>query len=269
MATSRLPPAGMNFKEPSDHVQSRAVPAGRIDFRAAGIPEYSNGYAIVVDDLYTRPMLTSLLGTAEQSVPWQFAQINAGTEVFTAPDFRNGERIIYDSFPLSEQVFEKLRPHLSGIEEIEEDVYVPGMGAAVQKWRMVRLNERLRFLKYAKGGFFKPHPDGTYYNEETKQRTFYTLQLYLPSDASGSEESFRPALGGATRFWDPATYGTGESAVYADVEALPGRALVFQHDLLHSGEEVVEGIKCTMRSDILYEKVGKPVLKDLLKSRRA
>ncbi|KAJ6484457.1 hypothetical protein C8R47DRAFT_980886, partial [Mycena vitilis] len=247
--------------------QSRAVPAGRIDFRTAGIPEYTNGYATVVDDLYTRPMLSNLLGAAEQSVPWQIAQINAGTEVFTAPDFRKGERIIYDSFPLSEQVFEKLRPHLSGIEEIEEDVYVPGTGAAVQKWRMVRLNERLRFLKYAKGGFFKV----CFSNRlSTKQQTFYTLQLYLPSDASGSDESFRAAVGGATRFWDPATYGTWKSAVYADVEALPGRALVFQHDLLHSGEEqVVEGIKCTMRSDILYEKVGKPVLKDLLKSRRA
>ncbi|KAJ7866670.1 hypothetical protein B0H13DRAFT_1636595, partial [Mycena leptocephala] len=231
-----------------------------VDFPAAGLPEYAGCYAIVVDDLYSRPMLSSTLGEAERQ-PWKFAQINAGTEVYTVPDYRNGERIIHDSFPLSEQIFEKLRPHLSAIEEIEEQTYVRGVGAAVQKWRMLRLNERLRYLRYPKGGFFKPHEDGCYLNEETGHRTFYTLQLYLPSDSSGSEESFRPALGGATRFWSTGRgYNDFESRIYADVEALPGRALVFQHDeLLHSGEKVIEGVKCTLRSDILYEKVGEPV----------
>lgn len=99
-------------------------------------------------------MLSSTLGEAERQ-PWKFAQINAGTEVYTVPDYRNGERIIHDSFPLSEQIFEKLRPHLNAIEEIEEQTYVRGVGAAVQKWRMLRLNERLRYLRYPKGGFFK------------------------------------------------------------------------------------------------------------------
>ncbi|KAF7349412.1 P4Hc domain-containing protein [Mycena sanguinolenta] len=102
---------------------------------------------------------------------------------------------------------------------------------------------------------------GLTHDEATGQRTFYTLQLYLPSNSSGSEESFRPALGGATRFWEgDYDYSYDEEAIYADVEAIPGRALVFQHEqLLHSGEEVLDGVKCTMRSDILYEKVGRPV----------
>ncbi|KAF7350309.1 P4Hc domain-containing protein [Mycena venus] len=254
MSTSRL----TNTDKSARRV-SHTVPAGLVDFRAIGLPGYADCYAIVVDDLYPRPTLSAILGEAERQ-PWKFAQINAGTEVFTAPDYRNGDRIIHDSFPLSEQIFEKLRPHLSAIEEIEQRTYVPGVGAAMQKWRMVRLNERLRFLRYPKGGFFKPHEDGCYFNEETGQRTFYTLQLYLPSDASGSEESFRPALGGATRFWGGDGAYEEPGCPYADVEALPGRALVFQHDeLLHSGEEVLEGVKCTMRSDILYERVGEPV----------
>lgn len=69
-------------------------------------------------------------------------------------------------------------------------------------------------------------------NRENGQQTFYTVQLYLPSDSSGSDESFKPAQGGSTRFLD---YEGG----YADVEAIPGRVLIFQHDdLLHTGEEV-------------------------------
>ncbi|KAJ6529693.1 hypothetical protein B0H19DRAFT_528783 [Mycena capillaripes] len=215
----------------------RPVPTGLINFEAAGLPEYSHCYAIVLDSLFSNPELTSILSEAERQ-PWKIAQINAGTTVFTDMSFRNGQRIIYDSFELSAQIFEKIRPHLSAIEEIEEpvSVYQRFRGRhiqAVQKWRMVRMNERLRFLRYPKGGFFRAHVDGCYENEQNGQRTFHTVQLYLPSDTSGSDESFKPAGGGATRFW-------GEKVDdYADVEALPGRVLIFQHDdLLHTGEEV-------------------------------
>ncbi|KAK7046545.1 P4Hc domain-containing protein [Favolaschia claudopus] len=251
MSTTRRTEINESFHPmPSNTV----VPPGRVDFPALGLPRYKDCYAIVVDNLYSRETLSAILAEAEQQ-EWQIAQINSGAEAYTIPDYRNGERIIHDSFPLSEMIFKELRPHLSEIEEIEELTWSPS-GKVMQKWRMVRLNERLRFLKYPKGGFFKPHEDGCYFDEKTGQRTFQTLQLYLPSDSSGSEESFNPAMGGATRFWRD--YRDGDA--YADVEALPGRALVFQHDgLLHSGETVLEGVKCAMRSDILYEKVGDPV----------
>ncbi|KAJ7474060.1 hypothetical protein FB451DRAFT_1247739 [Mycena latifolia] len=233
----------------------RPVPSGPIDFPAAGLPEYGGCYAIVLDSLFHKPELASVLARAEAFSPWQVAQINAGPDVvYTLPSYRNGQRIIYDSFELSQQLFAKIRPHLVAIEEIDEPTYVRGRGLVTQKWRMVRMNERLRFLRYPKGGFFRAHVDGEYKDEKTGQRTFYTLLLYLPSDSSGSPGSFMSAGGGSTRFW-----GDDENN-YADVEAVPGRALVFQHaELLHTGEEVTEGVKCAMRSDILYERVGDPV----------
>ncbi|KAJ7603563.1 hypothetical protein FB45DRAFT_729884, partial [Roridomyces roridus] len=120
------------------------------------------------------------------------------------------------------------------------------------QWRMVRLNEWLRFLRYPRGGFLRQHCDGPYINRETKQRTFFTLQFYLPSDASGSNESFLHPEGGSTRFLSKYT----KRIDYADVKAIPGRALIFQHaHLLHTGEEVTGGVKVTVRSDILYERV--------------
>ncbi|KAF7289820.1 P4Hc domain-containing protein [Mycena indigotica] len=243
----------------------RPVPTGRIDFDAADLPEYANCYAIVLDSLYPKAEIITILDAPTQAgKEWDVARVNAGTYEFTNTSYRNGERIIYDSFELSGQIFEKIRPHLSEIEEIEEDVTVraknPATGRykkmpAKQKWRMVRMNERLRFLRYPVGGFFRAHVDGCYENEQNGQRTFYTVQLYLPSDTSGSAQSFKPAGGGATRFW-----GDNEKD-YADVIAVPGRVLVFQHDdLLHTGEEVTSGVKCAMRSDILYEKVGEPMV---------
>ena len=39
-----------------------------------------------------------------------------------------------------------------------------------------------------------------------------------------------------------------------DVDAKMGRVLIFQHrGLVHSGEEVKEGEKFTMRTDLMYE----------------
>ncbi|KAJ7041578.1 hypothetical protein C8F04DRAFT_932057, partial [Mycena alexandri] len=71
-------------------------------------------------------------------------------------------RIIYDSFELSAQILEKIRPQLHAIEDIEELPYVTGGRPAVQKWRMVRMNERFRFLRYPTPGFFRMHCDREY-----------------------------------------------------------------------------------------------------------
>ncbi|KAJ7135867.1 hypothetical protein C8R44DRAFT_769189 [Mycena epipterygia] len=235
------------------------VAPGRIDFDAAGLHEYNGCYAVVLDSLFTEAELSSFLAEAEASSPWEVAQVNAGPVAYTNTSYRNGERIIYDSFELSAKIFEKVRPHLKDIEEFEQSTYINGVNGvekATQKWRMVRLNERLRFLRYPKGGYFRQHVDGHYQDEKTKQRTFYTLQFYLPSDASGSKETFAPAEGGTTRFLTR----VAPKIAYADVESVPGRVLVFQHaELLHTGEEVTSGVKCTVRSDILYERVGGPV----------
>ena len=44
-----------------------------------------------------------------------------------------------------------------------------------------------------------------------------------------------------------------------DVDPKAGRVLIFQHrKLYHSGDDVVAGIKYTMRTDIMYELVPVP-----------
>ncbi|KAJ6557520.1 hypothetical protein B0H19DRAFT_947136 [Mycena capillaripes] len=225
------------------------VSSGHVDFKAMGLHEYKDCYAVVLDSLFEQEELSSFLAEAEASSPWKVAQINAGTHEYTDTTYRNSDRIIYDSFKLSENIFQKIRPQLKDIQEFEQTVYDDGK--AKQKWRMVRMNERLRFLRYSPGGFFDAHQDGCYTNEKMNQRTFFTIQLYLPSDSSGSKESFVPAQGGTTRFL------SRSSKAHADVAPVPGRVLVFQHaELLHTGEEVTDGLKCAMRSDILYERVG-------------
>ena len=64
-----------------------------------------------------------------------------------------------------------------------------------------------------------------------------TLQIYLGDD--GVE-------GGATRI-------SGRKDRYLDILPKKGRVLIFQQRRIwHSGEEVVQGIKYTLRSDFMF-----------------
>lgn len=117
-----------------------------------------------------------------------------------------------------------------------------------------RLNERLRFLKYGEGQYFKPHCDSCYSSPDKSLKSFLTLHLYLndssPTTKDSTQETAEQELkkGGATRFWNP------ERDQYLDVEPKRGRVLVFQQRmLLHSGEPVEEGVKMTVRSDLMFE----------------
>lgn len=92
----------------------------------------------------------------ESTHPWEIAQVNTGRDTqVTMTDYRNSERILYDSEELAQWVTDKVRPHWG--KEVEEWVvgeWQKGGEVKVKK-RFKRLNERLRFLKYGPGMFFK------------------------------------------------------------------------------------------------------------------
>jgi hypothetical protein len=59
-------------------------------------------------------------------------------------------------------------------------------------------------------------------------------------------------FGGATTF-----HSSLDSEKKMDIDPKAGRVLIFQQrSLLHSGDDVVAGIKYTMRSDLMYEFEG-------------
>jgi hypothetical protein len=91
------------------------------------------------------------------------------------------------------------------------------------------------------------HCDGTYETPDRKERSYFTLHLYLndPNGKDGQE----PLEGGATTFF------SWNMDKRIDVIPKCGRVLLFQHrDLLHSGDDVESGLKLTMRTDIMYAK---------------
>ncbi|CAM6128631.1 unnamed protein product [Calypogeia fissa] len=241
---------------------------------------------------------------------WRPALVNVGGgyEV-RRTDYRNSDRIIWDSDYIADRIFSRclLVPQLrEDLEFIEGTPKLSMLGrravSSGQRWKLTRLNKRLRFLRYGAGQFFRPHCDAAYETEDKKERTFYTLHLYLNDSVqpktnstaivteleaiesrtsqlylndsvqanlktdskeivavsktavplkglSSFSSSFPTCKGGATTFHSP--YRERR----LDVDPVAGRILIFQHaELRHSGDDVIEGTKYTLRSDILYQR---------------
>lgn len=246
---------------------SEPIRVDRIDFAQTDIPQYAGMYAVILENVLSPSECAQLISLAEKSAPkaddgnaWKPALVNVGGNYeMRADDYRKSERIIWDHQDIVNRIVKRCMDADGGrvgrdLESIgAQNAAVIGPRAAqYQQWRFTRGNERMRFLRYEKGMFFQRHCDGSYesFADDDKgkpyERTHYTLHLYLNGD--GIE-------GGETTFWK--TRGEQETK-RVDVKAKRGRVLIFQHRwLLHSGEEVQDGVKFTMRTDLLYRRVDR------------
>ncbi|CCX05569.1 hypothetical protein FPQ18DRAFT_326169 [Pyronema domesticum] len=199
------------------------------------------GFAMVIDDFLTGEECASLLQLAEATHSWEPALVNFGNGAqILALSARKCGRIIVDSHELADMLFQRIRPILE-----ENEVAIIGADTkwriANAPWKVTRINERLRFLRYKPGDYFRPHQDGHYFTPDETEQSFMTLQIYLG-------ENLQEYEGGTTRFF----FGPKEK-ITADIEPKQGRALVFQHrGLRHSGEPMKRGLKYAMRSDFMY-----------------
>ena len=178
-------------------------------------------------------------------------------------DTRNCGRIIWDSRELVDKVWNRIA-HLPDVQEIVRLQNVPkivGNGPIKrgEVWKFTRLNERMRFLKYVGGEYFRPHCDGTYETPDRTERSYVTLHLYLNNagvvkskDLDKKEMKRRVEkdesvlVGGAT------TFHSWKMDKGVDVLPKAGRILLFQHrELIHSGDDVLRGTKYTMRTDLV------------------
>ena len=96
------------------------------------------------------------------------------------------------------------------------------------------LNERFRCYRYRPGHFFAPHYDGAFVRS-AEEVSRITVLVYLGECG-----------GGETRLCD----------YELSVSPARGRALLFQHDMLHEGCPVTAGTKYVARTDVMYRRVA-------------
>jgi hypothetical protein len=155
-------------RKPQDAVP---ITASRINFAETDIPEFAGYYAVVLDNVLSQSECDLLLeyaeksaGAGEQGVDkngWRKALVNIGMnrEAFY-PDYRNSDRIIWDNADIADRIWARCLE----TDEVAKDLAVIGDNFKIhgrrvvkegQQWELVKLNERLRFLRYEPGQFFQ------------------------------------------------------------------------------------------------------------------
>ncbi|KAF4151412.1 hypothetical protein CNMCM6069_003888 [Aspergillus lentulus] len=248
------------------------------------IPQYKDYNAVIIDNILTEEECKELLRIAEASTvkdtsgspTWDRAMINTGGggQVLATVQRKCG-RIIVDTPELADKLLARLMPFLKeeGVDHIRNQPLVTGLEGVGKAYRLCRLNEKLRFLKYEGGEYFRPHWDSNYITPDEEEESFYTLHLYLNGDGEQDLEELMQAstkvetdpegsvnmdpsgklLGGATSF----SVGYGEGDGIVRVFPKTGSALVFQqYHLLHAGDPVFRGVKYTLRTDMMYREVA-------------
>ena len=251
-----------------------------IDFATSTppLPVYNGLFAAAIDNILTDEECAEFIRRAEattvpQGTPaWERATIHIGNgQQALATDVRNCGRIIFDTPDLADRLLHRLLPFLQtlGIDKIVDQPRITGLAGRGKTYRLTRVNERLRFLKYEGGEYFHPHEDGMYVAPGGEERSFITIHLYLngegPQDldelrrekrsvggmGEGNRDAHGKLLGGATSFLDLRHFE--EEEYYVRVFPRAGSVLVFQQrDMLHGGDPVLRGTKYTMRTDLMY-----------------
>lgn len=176
--------------------------------------ELSTG-VFVVPDFFTKKECKDWIAFSEAK-GYEEAKINTGRRQIIMKSVRNNERVIYDDLDLAEQLWLRVQPFVP-----KETEWSNACG----------LNERFRFYKYQKGQEFKPHKDGSFLRN-IHEWSSYTFMVYLNEEMEGGETKFREVM----------------------IKPQTGMALIFKHELVHSGCPVKEGLKYVLRTDVMYRR---------------
>jgi len=246
-----LPPSVVGLLDPTS-VESPIAPEAVQP--VAQVEDRLGKYAITIESVLSAEECARLIDATEV-IGYEEALVNVGFgKQVRMTDLRNSERCIVDDPAAAEIIWQRIRQ------------FVPRIAPQRKGFRAVGLNERLRFLKYGDGQYFAPHQDGCFVRGAEAEvfgrrgeQSYITLQLYLTAPAAegrgpgradngnADDDSDGAAFhGGATRFFHPAS---GDKAAggeedeededeHTDVIPAVGRALLFQHNILHEGSIV-------------------------------
>ena len=152
----------MSFSLPPDFLTGPAPNLQKriIDWKKAELPEYDGLYAVVLDGVLSQEECDTFIKAAEATSggAWEQAMVNVGNgnqKLYT--DVRDCGRIIWDDRDMVAKLWARCKDRMSEIESLYEMPKVTGYGPFKRKetWQLTRPNERMRFLKYGEGQYFK------------------------------------------------------------------------------------------------------------------
>lgn len=187
-------------------------------------------FAITVDNVFTEEECKKLIALAEEN-NFRPALVNMGGWETRIKEQRDCDRWMTDDPALARNFFQRIKEYLP---------------LEWERRPLSCLNERLRFLKYGPGQYFKPHYDGEYERDDHSEKSFVTVQIYLNGgdDLKGGETTFfRRRLSDTLKL---------QAESIAAVVPAPGKVLIFEHEILHEGSKIIDGTKYVIRTDVMY-----------------
>ena len=183
----------------------------------------------VIHDFLTPAECAGLIAAAE-AAGFGDAPITTGGGFVVRKDVRNNDRVMIDDEPLARDLYARARPLLPD---------------AIGRWQPCGLNERFRYYRYGPGQKFEWHSDGAFHRD-TGESSKLTFMVYLNAGAVGGCTAFNLRRHGVFEESDP----------LLRVLPVAGKALVFRHVVLHTGEVVLDGVKYVLRSDVMCRLAG-------------
>lgn len=130
-------------------------------------------------------------------------------------------------------------------------------------WRAVGVNPVLRFICYRQGGQLVPHYDAGFDFQDGRRFTLMSMVVYLntlPAGAGGRTRFLRDGQRGlpvSERDHEDWERTARDSEILVGVNPVAGRALIFDHRLLHDAEAWQgQEPRLLMRTDIIFERCG-------------
>ncbi|TFK22845.1 oxidoreductase [Coprinopsis marcescibilis] len=240
-ASAKKSPMTLNLDPTQD---SKEISAPVFDFSTTPVAiEYEGFYVKILDDVFTPEECAALIALAESDQEWKQAAVHYGLgahQQYVNLGYRNSERILRFDHDAAAKIYGRLLPYIQELVQIkpgdEWEKVVGSPGRVKGTWNLVGINERLSFLRYGPGNYFRDHCDGQLELPDGR-KSRVTLQIYLGDD---------DVKGGSTRI-------LGRKNRYVDVMPKKGRVLIFQQrNLCHSGEDVIKGTKYALRSDFMF-----------------
>jgi len=166
---------------PEDFLQPLADPSTikveKVDFEKTPLPEYKGSIALVLDNVFSQEECDQLINMTERSAGahadnaeiensgWRPAMVNAGrNREMLVLDYRNSDRIIWDQEEVAQRIWKRVVQG-EGVNDslavlnrkLQPDLLRSKRGRDGDQWLITEkgLNERLRFLKYGPGQYFK------------------------------------------------------------------------------------------------------------------
>lgn len=173
-------------------------------------------YIFTIPQVLSGEECRQLILRIEEAGP-TIATINTAIGAQVKTNVRNNERVIFEDQQMADDLFSRTR------ERIPEEIH----GLQIHG-----LNEMFRCYRYQPGMRFAPHADAPFVRNN-RECSCYTFMIYLNDDFEGGSTTF---------LVEPEVSITPET----------GKALLFQHALIHEGAIVTAGTKYVLRSDVMY-----------------